>query len=256
MAPEHLQTGSSRSQWSFKGILTDTHLKLLSSIGPISSLGHLKNLLGQWIWWERYGNELWGKCISTLEIPPFKKKVKENSKSVAGEKRKGSERGEEELNTLETPSQKCAKMSSSSNQNIPPLRTPTTMNTRPLQEQMTASASYYPVSHSTSSSHSQPYPITPVFPTTASVGPSSTPHRDPFRVLSAYPTPNPSPHYTAPPGPDTLQPYRIPTSSISPCEQFSSPVYMSSPTDLNSSSRHEHLTQNGPHPNSSQQQIH
>ncbi|KAJ6522648.1 hypothetical protein DFH09DRAFT_1097033 [Mycena vulgaris] len=53
-------------------ILKDETVALLASVGPITSLNHLKKTLaGQWLWIDDYGKALY-QFLSSLSIPPMK----------------------------------------------------------------------------------------------------------------------------------------------------------------------------------------
>ncbi|KAJ7302509.1 P-loop containing nucleoside triphosphate hydrolase protein [Mycena albidolilacea] len=52
-------------------VLKDETLALLASVGPVTSLNHLKKTLSdQWLWIDRYGDSLY-QYMSTLSIPPM-----------------------------------------------------------------------------------------------------------------------------------------------------------------------------------------
>lgn len=80
--------------WSSAGILSNSLVELLSSIGPITERESLKQLLARrWLWWDRYGEELTA-LILRLDtkyepIPAENKKTKRkaNSDSATGSKR-------------------------------------------------------------------------------------------------------------------------------------------------------------------------
>lgn len=53
-------------------IMKDETLKLLSSVGPISSRSLFDNVLaGQWLWAEKYGDEVFN-LLHGLDLPPMK----------------------------------------------------------------------------------------------------------------------------------------------------------------------------------------
>lgn len=58
------------------GFLGDETLELLSSVGPVASVESLRLVLGgNWIWFEKYGSELWEE-MKKLDIPPMIPKAK------------------------------------------------------------------------------------------------------------------------------------------------------------------------------------
>ncbi|KAH7903998.1 P-loop containing nucleoside triphosphate hydrolase protein [Hygrophoropsis aurantiaca] len=74
-----------KSLISPSAILPDSVLDLLSSVGPIESEGQLDQLVSGWVWYRRYGEELF-KLMATLEIPPMKplpKKPRGKKRTIA-----------------------------------------------------------------------------------------------------------------------------------------------------------------------------
>ncbi|KAE9389310.1 P-loop containing nucleoside triphosphate hydrolase protein [Gymnopus androsaceus JB14] len=225
------QSNHSLALWPAQSILSNDHVKLLASVGPISSFEHLKKIIAdQWGWWENYGENLW-ETIQGLDMPamvPLPKTTKrktveytaEGTESAPPTKRpRASSSGcgiEQEMSTMSTASVQRSQPHGASNLLLASRHLPAAISAPPTTP---ADVQKHVVYH----------------PQEIQYDPATHSHRQQtaHRAHSMIPASTPNHHgYDCTMHPD-MQTYHTPGPSFLPPNQYPSPITPSQP-------RHSH----------------